>query len=146
MITAASAAVNGGYLYEPYVVSQVLDPDGNIISTTQPDMKRQVISEETSALVASMLEGVVTDGSGKNAYIPGYRVGGKTGTSQKIDLRNQTGEERHILSFIGIAPMDDPQVACLVLLDEPLTSAYGSTIAAPVVGAVLAEVLPYLGV
>lgn len=147
MITAVAAAVNGGYLYEPYVVSKVLDADGNVVSATEPTMKRQVISQETSELVCQMLEGVVTNGSGKNAYIPGYRVGGKTGTSQKIDLKNETGEERHILSFVGVAPMDDPQVACLVLLDEPnLTNAYGSTIAAPVVGSVLSEVLPYLGV
>ncbi len=147
MITAVAAAVNGGYLYEPYLVKQVLDPDGNIISTTQPNMKRQVISEETSRIVCQMLESVVTQGSGKNAYIPGYRIGGKTGTSEKLDLKFQTGEDENILSFVGVAPMDDPQYAVLVLLDEPsLTNAYGSTIAAPVVGAIFADILPYLGV
>ncbi len=147
MITAVAAAVNGGYLYQPYVVKQVLDPDGNIVSTTQPNLKRQVISEETSKIVCQLLEGVVTEGSGKNAYIPGYRIGGKTGTSEKLDLKRQTGRDENILSFIGVAPMDDPQYAVLVLLDEPsLTNAYGSTIAAPVVGAVFADILPYLGV
>ena len=147
MITTVAAAVNGGYLYEPYVVRQVLDPDGNIISTTEPTLKRQVISEETSKIVCQLLESVVTDGSGKNAYIPGYRIGGKTGTSEKLDLKQATGEDENILSFVGVAPMDDPQYAVLILLDEPsLTNAYGSTIAAPVVGAVFADILPYLGV
>ena len=147
MITAVAAAVNGGTLYEPHIVKQVLDADGNIVQTIEPEAKRQVISEETSRIVCEMLESVVTEGSGKNAYIPGYRIGGKTGTSEKIDQANQTGEMRNILSFVGVAPMDDPQIACLVLLDEPtLVNAYGSTIAAPVVGSILAEVLPYLGV
>ena len=141
-----AAAVNGGTLYEPHIVKQVLDSDGNIVQTIQPKAKRQVISAETSAIVCQMLETVVTEGSGKNAYIPGYRIGGKTGTSEKIDLYNQTGEDRKILSFVGIAPMDDPEIACLVMLDEPtLVNEYGSTIAAPVVGSVLADVLPYLG-
>lgn len=146
LITAVSAAVNGGTLYEPHIVKQILDSDGNIVQTIEPTAKRQVISAETSAIVCQMLETVVTEGSGKNAYIPGYRIGGKTGTSEKIDLYNQTGEDRKVLSFVGIAPMDDPEIACLVLLDEPtLVNEYGSTIAAPVVGAVLADVLPYLG-
>ncbi len=146
LITAVAAAVNGGTLYEPHIVKQVLDSDGNIVQTIQPKAKRQVISAETSAIVCQMLETVVTEGSGKNAYIPGYRIGGKTGTSEKIDLYDQTGEDRKILSFVGIAPMDDPEIACLVMLDEPtLVNEYGSTIAAPVVGSVLADVLPYLG-
>lgn len=146
LITAVSAAVNGGTLYEPHIVKQILDADGNIVQTIEPTAKRQVVSAETSAIVCQMLETVVTEGSGKNAYIPGYRIGGKTGTSEKIDLANKTGEMRNILSFVGIAPMDDPQIACLVLLDEPtLVNEYGSTIAAPVVGAILADVLPYLG-
>lgn len=147
VITAVSAAVNGGYLYEPYIVSQIVDSEGNVVKEIEPNMKRQVISEESSKIVAEMLRGVVDGGSGRNAYIPGYRVGGKTGTSQKVDLQDQTGEEEYILSFVGVAPMDDPQIACLVLLDEPeVKNSYGSTIAAPVVGSILAEVLPYLGV
>ncbi len=147
LITAVAAACNGGYLYEPSLIKRVIDSHGNIVSENKPIPKRQVISEETSKLVCEMLENVVTQGSGKNAYVAGYRIGGKTGTSEKIDLENKTGKKEHILSFVGIAPMDDPQYACLVLLDEPsLTNAYGSTIAAPVVGAVLAETLPYLNV
>ncbi|MCI9508331.1 MAG: PASTA domain-containing protein [Angelakisella sp.] len=146
LITAVSAAVNGGTLYEPHFVKQILDADGNIVQTIEPKAKRQVISAETSAIVCQMLETVVTEGSGKNAYIPGYRIGGKTGTSEKIDQYNKTGEMRNVLSFVGIAPMDDPQIACLVMLDEPtLVNEYGSTIAAPVVGSILADVLPYLG-
>ena len=146
LITAVAAAVNGGTLYEPHVVKQILDAEGNIVQNIEPNAKRQVISAETSAIVCQMLETVVTEGSGKNSYIPGYRIGGKTGTSEKIDLMNKTGEDRKVLSFVGIAPMDDPQIACLVLLDEPtLVNEYGSTIAAPVVGSILADVLPYLG-
>ncbi len=146
LITAVAAAVNGGTLYEPHVVKQILDAEGNIVQSIEPNAKRQVISAETSAIVCQMLETVVTEGSGKNSYIPGYRIGGKTGTSEKIDLMNKTGEDRKVLSFVGIAPMDDPQIACLVMLDEPtLVNEYGSTIAAPVVGSILADVLPYLG-
>ena len=143
LITAASAAVNGGNLMQPYIVKQVLDPEGNVLETTQPVVKRQVISEETSGTMRMLVEAVVQEGSGSKAAIPGYRIGGKTGTSQKLDLREV---DQHILSFVGFAPMDDPEIAVLVMLDEPqLTKVYGSTIAAPVVGAVLQETLPYLG-
>ncbi len=142
LITAASAAVNGGKLMQPYVVKQILDPDGNVINNVEPVVKRQVISEETSKTLRLMLEQVVANGSGRKAQIPGYRVGGKTGTSEKI------GEnDKNILSFLGFAPVDDPKIACLVMLDEPdLFNAYGSTIAAPIVGAILADTLPYLGI
>ena len=147
LITAASAAINGGKLMQPYVVKQVIDSQGNVVSTTEPTVKRQVISEDISKELCLMLEQVVTEGSGKQARIPGYRVGGKTGTSEKIDLENQTGKKKNILSFLGFAPVDDPQIACLVLLDEPdLINAYGSTVAAPVVGSILADVLPYVGI
>ncbi len=147
LATAISAAVNGGTLYEPYIVDQVLDSQGNALSTTQPTAVRQVISEETSATIRYLTETVVSDGSGVNAQIPGYRIGGKTGTSEKIDLFYATGVSENILSFVGIAPADDPQIVCLVMLDEPtLTNAFGSTIAAPIVGAILSETLPYLGI
>ena len=144
LMTAVNATVNGGYLMQPYVVSQVLDSDGNVISSTEPVVVRQVISEETSALVASYAEQVVSGegGSGARAAVPGYRIGGKTGTSQKLD---QEGDET-ILSFYGFAPADDPEIAVLVMLDEPQkNNQYGSVIAAPVVGNVLADILPYLG-
>lgn len=149
LITAVSAAVNGGYLVQPHVVSQVLDGDGNVVETVETVRKRQVISKETSELLCQLLESVVSEGGGGNAYVPGYRIGGKTGTSQKVseELQNTTGERLRISSFCGIAPMDDPQVAVLVVLDEPhADNVYGGTIVAPVGGRVLADILPYMGV
>lgn len=144
MITATSAAVNGGYLMKPYIVKQILDENGNVIETTQPVVRRQVISEETSATVRMLVEAVVDGGSGRTAAIPGYRIGGKTGTSEKKDILDR---DEFVLSFIGFAPMEDPEYAVLVVLDEPVPKAnmYGSTIAAPVVGAILSEMLPYVG-
>ncbi len=149
LCTAVAAAVNGGRLMQPYVVSQVLDPDGNVISTTEPTVKRQVISEQTSETMRVILEKVVgePDGSGKKAYIPGYRVGGKTGTSEKLDAKEDGEVTRRIASFLGIAPSNNPQVLVLVILDEPMMqNIYGSVIAAPVVGAILSDILPYLKV
>jgi stage V sporulation protein D (sporulation-specific penicillin-binding protein) len=148
MITAVSAAVNGGNLLEPYVVAQVLDSEGNVVSTTSPTVKRRVISEETSETMRRIMEQVVgtTDGSGKKAYVPGYRIGGKTGTSQKLAEASDSGET-YIVSFVGVAPIDDPEIAVLVVLDEPIVAnIYGSVIAAPVVGAIMSDILPYLGV
>lgn len=145
LITAVSAAVNGGRLMQPYVVAQVIDPEGNVVSTTEPVMRRQVISAETSRTLAGILERVVKDpdGSGRYSYVPGYRVGGKTGTSEKLDLKADV----HTASFLGIAPSNSPEIAVLIILDEPhMENVYGSVIAAPVVGAVMADILPYLGV
>jgi stage V sporulation protein D (sporulation-specific penicillin-binding protein) len=150
ILTAVTAACNGGKLMQPYVVDEVIDPDGNVVSKTQPVVRRQVISEESSATLRMMLEHVVkdSDGSGRYAYIPGYRIGGKTGTSEKInELRTKGGKEEYISSFLGIAPSDNPKVAVLVLLDEPqMQNVYGSIIVAPVVGAIMSDILPYLGV
>jgi len=148
LITAVSAAINGGYLLQPYVVKEIIDAEGNVISSNSRTVRRQVISEETSALVADMAEKVVSEGSGNGAYVAGYRVGGKTGTSQKLDKLDENGEVTdHVLSFYGYAPADDPQVAVLILIDEPeLKTAYGSVIAAPVVGAIMSDILPYLDV
>lgn len=143
LITAVSAAVNGGELMQPYIVKQVRDSDGNVVSTTQPTVKRQVVSAETSATIRTLVEGVVDGGSGRYAAIPGYRIGGKTGTSEKLD---ETNSRKNILSFVGFAPMEDPQYAVLVMLDEPiLDNVFGSTIAAPVVGAIMQDMLPYVG-
>ncbi len=147
LITAVSAAVNGGHLMQPYVVKQIVDQNGNVISTTEPKVKRQVVSEAVSKDIALMLESVVTEGSGKAARIPGYRIGGKTGTSEKLDGRKPGDPMKYVVSFFGFAPVDDPQIGCLVLIDEPdLYNAYGSTVAAPVVGSILADVLPYIGI
>jgi stage V sporulation protein D (sporulation-specific penicillin-binding protein) len=145
LITAVSAAVNGGNLMQPYIVKQVLDAEGNVIETTEPIVKRQVISDETSAVMRELVESVVVNGSGSHAAIPGYRIGGKTGTSEKTDDLEKT--EGHVRSFGGFAPMDDPQYAVLVMLDNPyLDDLYGSVIAAPVVGAILQDMLPYVGI
>ena len=153
LITAVSACVNGGYLMKPYMVDEVRAPDGTVLRKTEPTVVRQVISEETSKEVASILEQVVGDpkeGTGKNAYVAGYRIGGKTGTSTNTVLEAATGKKQYIVSFIGIAPMDDPQIAVLVLLDAPSsdTGIYisGGQMAAPVVGKIMADVLPYMGV
>ena len=158
LITAVAATVNGGYLYTPYVVQSVTDGDGNVIQETQPQVVRQVISEETSAQVARILENVV-DGcitgagmTGKNAYAAGYRIGGKTGSSQTLV------DDETIVSFVGFAPADDPQVIILFALDSPKVMAPGSdycttgtyisggAMAAPAVGEVLPDILDYLGV
>ncbi len=146
LITAIAASVNGGYLVQPHVVKQIIDSDGNVVENIEPEVKRQVISEETSLYMRELLENVVTNGSGKNAYVAGYRVGGKTGTSQKQNLKNEDGSiTKYISSFCGIAPADDPEIAIIVLLDEAnVDNYYGSAIAAPVVGQILEEVLPYL--
>ena len=125
------------------MVDKVLDSGGNVVSVTEPTLRRQVISEETSRQVCKLMEGVVTAGSGKNAAVPGYSIGGKTGTSEKLD----SNRGYYTYSFAGVAPMDNPKVAVLLILDEPYeTDLYGSTVAAPVVGAILSEILPYLGV
>lgn len=148
LLTAICGVLNDGKLMKPYIVSQVLDENGSVIESTEPQVVRQVVSKETSDTLALMCEQVVCGegGSGSLAYRPGYRIGGKTGTSQKLD-QNQNEPEKNVLSFLGFAPADDPQIAVLVLLDEPnLNNTYGSVIAAPVVGNILADVLPYLGV
>jgi len=147
IITAVSAAVNGGNLVTPHLVKQILDADGSVIENIGPQIKRQVISEETSKKLSLMLERVVAEGTGKNAYIMGYRIGGKTGTSEKLDKVYLEGEkEDYIMSFLGFAPADDPQVACIVIIDEPRAGeVYGSAVAAPVCGSILGDVLPYLG-
>ena len=144
MITAMCAIANGGKLMTPYVVSKVLDADGNVISTTQPKMKRQIISEETSQRICKILGDIVNGGGSKNAYVAGYRVAGKTGTSEK---RSTANEDDVIASFSGFAPADDPKVAVLVLLDDPQTEIrYGGTLSAPVAQKIFEAILPYLGV
>ncbi len=141
MITAVSAVVNGGYLMQPYVVSQVLDNEGAIISETEPVVKQQVISEETSAYMRQMMLDVVELGGGTNAQIQGYEIGGKSGTSQKLDSEDDTAR---IASFVAVAPMDDPQVAVLICFDEPHTwTTSGGGLSAPVCAQVLEQILTY---
>ena len=148
LITAGSAVANGGYLMKPYVVKRVLNPDGSVEKSVSPTVVRQVISEETSKKVCEILESVVSapGGTGKNAGVAGYRIAGKTATSEKV---GQASDE-YMVSFVGFAPADDPKVAVLVILDnpDPASGVYisGGAMAAPAVGNILADILPYLGV
>ena len=141
------AIVDDGKLKQPYVVKQVLNADGSVQSTTETKVVRQVISEDTSAYMREAMEQVVASGTGKNAYVSGYRIGGKTATSE---ILSEEGDEepRYTASFIGVAPMDDPQIAVLVAINDiPESSPHGGgAIAAPVVARIMEEVLPYIGV
>lgn len=150
MITGFAATINGGILYTPHLVKEITDNSTGLVTPVRPESVRQVVSEQTSERVRQMLENVVAIGSGKNAAVPGYRIGGKTGTSTKTSKEAATGEKEYIVSFCGAAPMDDPRLVILLLLDNPTRQAgveiYGSTMAAPVVGNIFADVLPYLGI
>ena len=145
MITAISAVANGGKLMTPYVVAEQLDSTGNVVSVTSPKERRQVISADTAARVSAMLAASVNGGGSRNAYVAGYRVAGKTGTSDKTET---AGEDNNVwASFSGFAPADDPEIAILVVLDEPHSAIrYGGTISAPVAQKILADTLPYLGI
>ena len=144
--------VNGGVLMEPYMVSEVIDAHGNTVLLQEPTEVRRVISEETSQTMCTLLRSVVEEGTAKNASVAGFSIGGKTGTSEKIDVLDENGQPTldKIVSFVGIAPMDDPRYIVLVALDTPSrqTGIYisGGVMAAPTVGAVMADILPYLGV
>ena len=145
MITAVSTAVNGGNLVTPHVVSKVIDSQGNLVQDLQPEIRRQVVSQDTSDKICAILkQNVDPGGHGNNAYVIGYRVGGKSGTSQKLDT---PADNDYIASFVGVAPMDDPQVAVLILLDTPNSYSYfGGALSGPIVGALMGEILPYIGV
>lgn len=144
MITAAAAVANGGYLVKPHVVSQIIDSDGNIVKTADTSPRRQVISEKTSQRMDAILQEDATTGTAKSGYIPGYRVAGKTGTSEKTEIKTS---KEYIASYCGFAPADDPQVIMLVFYDEPHgDSYYGSPVAGPTFLKTMTEILPYLGV
>ncbi|MEQ1794804.1 MAG: penicillin-binding protein 2 [Nitrospira sp.] len=147
MVSAVAALANGGVLMKPYVVSEVRDAQGKSLRQFLPQVKRRVVSPETARTVTSILEGVVTDGTGTKAAIPGFRVAGKTGTAQKIDPR--TGAYSSTLfvgSFVGFVPADNPRLAMIVVIDEPQGESWGGTVAAPVFRRVGEQVLNYLGV
>ena len=152
LVRAISSVVNGGNLLEPYIVSEILDPQGNTILKQEPVVVRQTISGETSQTMRELIRSVVTEGTAKNANVAGFSIGGKTGTSEKIDVFDENGQrvQDKIVSFVGIAPMEDPEYIVLVALDTPSrqTGIYisGGVMAAPTVGAVMADILPYLGV
>lgn len=147
MITAVSAVVNGGKLLKPHIVKEIVDKDGIAVETFEPEVIRQIVSKETSEFICSSMESVVAGGTGRNASVKGYRIGGKTGTSEKIDIKKEGEEERYVASFLGVAPMESPRYAILIIVDEP-SGAYveGSQVAAPVAGKVYSEILPYLGI
>ncbi len=144
LIRAQAATINGGYLYTPYVVEQVLDDSGAVVEQHESVPVRQVISEETSAKVRECLEWVVSDGGGRNGQVAGYRIGGKTGTADK------TGTNDVVVSFMCFAPADDPQIIMLLTMDTPSrttgTAVFGGTMVAPVASSIMSEVLPYLGI
>ena len=147
LATAVSAVINGGELYEPRLVSSLQDSEGNTVIEYEPELVRQVISEDTSAKMRSILESVVANGSGKNCQIEGYRVGGKTGTAQLYDEDGQIVEGKHISSFIGFAPADDPQYLCLFIVYEPNVAVdYGSVVAAPFAKDILEKCLKMAGI
>lgn len=141
MITAVASLGNGGKLMTPYIVDKVLDENGNIISETKPIVKRQVISEKTADLMCDLMEQVVVWGTAKNAYVAGYHVAGKTGTSEKLNT-----DDMCIASFAGFAPANDPQIAVLIAVDEPLYYATGGSGAAPVAGRIFENILAYLNI
>ncbi len=156
LITAASAVINGGHLMQPYVMKSVTDAEGNIIKHNEPTEVRQVVSEETSARCRAILEGVVDGGTGKRAYAPGYRIGGKTGSSETLESRQ--GIDHTIVSFLGFAPADDPQIVVLLMYDNPKPVSPGSNytsrnyyisggnMAAMMAGELLPNILDYMGV
>ena len=152
LVRAIASVVNGGYLMEPYIVSEVIDSNGNTVLKQEPTVVRQTIREETSQTMCELIKSVVTEGTAKNASVSGYSIGGKTGTSEKIDVFDENGQrvQDKIVSFVGVAPMEDPRYIVLVALDTPSrkTGIYisGGVMAAPTVGAVLEDILPYLGV
>ena len=160
LVCAVAAIVNGGYVLEPYIVSEVVDADGNTVEKNEKTVLRQVISQQTSETMRTLMEQVVTEGTASAAQTPGYRVGGKTGTSEKLDEYDENGQQvkDKIVSFVGVAPIDDPKYVVLVALDTPAYSENsekytvhgmyisGGLMAAPTVRDIFLDILPYLGV
>ena len=160
LVRAVAAIVNGGYVLEPYIVSEVVDADGNTVEKNEKTILRQVISQQTSETMRTLMEHVVTEGTASAARTPGYRVGGKTGTSEKLDEYDENGQQvkDKIVSFVGVAPIDDPKYVVLVALDTPAYSENsekytvhgmyisGGLMAAPTVRDIFLDILPYLGV
>ena len=152
LVRAIASVVNGGELVEPYMVSEVQDAKGTVVYRQEPTVTRRTVKEETSEMMRTLIRSVVTEGTAKNADVAGFAIGGKTGTSEKIDVFDDKGQRvlDKIVSFVGIATMDDPEYIVLAALDTPsrATGIYisGGVMAAPTVGAILADILPYLGV
>lgn len=141
-MTATSAIINGGRLITPHLGLEIISKENNNIRKLNYEIKKDVVSKETSDIMKDLLEQVVSDGTGKRAFLPGYNIGGKTATSEKLPRRSG----KYISSFIGFAPAYDPQVIALVLIDEPKGIYYGGVIAAPLVSELFDNILPYLGI
>ncbi len=146
LLTAINAIGNGGNLMQPHYVKAITDSEGKTVETVQPTIIRQVLSSKTAADVRDMMEYVVAEGGGGTAKIEGYRVGGKTGTANKVDVGSGQYGDDYYSSFLGMAPMDDPQVSILLIVDSPQGAYYGSQVAAPVARDILEDVLRYLDV
>ncbi len=142
LLRAVSAIINGGNLITPHIATEVLDENGNVIQTFEYEKGTQVISQNTSEQMKKILESVVSEGTGNKAYIPGYRIGGKTATSEKLPRRSG----KYIASFLTFAPAENPQVLSLVLINEPQGNYYGGSVAGPVMKELLQNILPYMGI
>lgn len=146
LMTAFAAIANDGKLMKPQLVKEIRDKEGNLVKAVEPEVVRQVISKETSETFLEILETVVSQGTGKNAYIEGYRVGGKTGTAQKIIPGGGYSTSEYVASFLGVAPVNDPRVVCLVVVDSPKGSFYGGSVAAPAFKNIVRDTLRYMQV
>lgn len=144
--TGLCAIANGGNLVQPYLVSSIADSDGKTVSKTETVVKRQVISSETAKTVREMMKSVVDNGTGKNGYVAGYRVGGKTGTSTKLGESSEGEGDKYIVSFGAIAPSDDPEIAMLIIIDEPNQDLGGGALCAPIAAQVVEEAMNELGI
>lgn len=151
LISAISAVANGGYMVQPHIVDRIVDNEGNIVSKTDTSYKRQVISEETSKIMASIMKDNAsrnTTGTAGGGYVPGYNIAGKTGTSEKVDEHRKNPERgmQYVASYGGFAPADEPQYALLVYCDEPQEGSGGNAVAGPIFSAIMEEALPYLNI
>jgi stage V sporulation protein D (sporulation-specific penicillin-binding protein) len=138
-----SAVSNGGNLYEPHLIKSLIDQKGNIVMEKKPKLVRKVFSEDTSEKMLKAMESVVSEGSGRSAYVPGYSVGGKTGTAQKV-IDGKYVDGKYITSFVAVAPTYDPEILILMSIDEPKESYYASTIVAPLIGEIIENTMQYL--
>lgn len=147
LVTACAASINGGYVLEPYVVSKILDEDGNVVLENERTVKRQVVSEDTSDKMRDVLEKVVEGNTTGNVYIKGYRIGGKSGTAQKIGMTTENGEDEYVSSYLCFAPADDPEIMLYVMADMPNKEIdyYGSKVAVPTARKIMEDILPELG-
>ena len=144
--TGLCAIANGGKLVKPYLVSSIVDANGKTVHKTDTSVVRQVISEETAATVREMMKGVVDNGTGKNGYVAGYKVGGKTGTSTKLGESSEGEGDKYIVSFAAIAPTDDPEIAMIIIIDEPNEDLGGGALCAPIASQVIEEAMSVLGI